>query len=235
MTLRHAAVSTLLATIVFAGCSRGSSRDGASEIAAGAAEIAGGAVATDSALLERADAGRIQGDSAAPVWMVIISDFQCPFCRRWHEESYHPIVQEFVRTGQLRLAFLQFPLPSHRHALPAAEATMCASAQGRFWEMQDAVLLAQERWAALEDASAAFDSLAAGLGVEMTAWRECIRSRATRPLVNLDLERARQMGVRSTPSFIVGDRAISGALPLDTFRVAIRDAVTRGRAAGAQR
>jgi protein-disulfide isomerase len=191
--------------------------------------------ATDTALLTRADAGRIKGDSAAPVWLVIISDFQCPFCRRWHEESYEPLVREFVRTGELRMAFLQFPLPSHRHAMAAAEASMCAAAQGRFWEMQDAIMLAQERWSPMPSAQAVFDSLASRVGVDMDSWRDCVSSRVTRPLVELDLERARQMGVRSTPSFIVGDRAITGALPLDTFRVAIRAALAQSRATAAPR
>jgi protein-disulfide isomerase len=228
MTTFHAVLTVALSAFAIAGCTRQQPAADTSDTSR--TSVSHGASASDNSLLERADAGRIQGDSTAPVWMVIISDFQCPYCRRWHEESYAPLVREFVSTGQLRMAFLQFPLPSHRHAMPAAEATMCASAEGRFWEMHDAILVAQERWSGLSDARPAFDSMATGLGLDMSKWRDCMASRVTQPLIELDLERARQMGVRSTPSFIVGDRAISGAQPLEVFRVAIREAVASARA-----
>jgi protein-disulfide isomerase len=234
MTTFRATLAVSLSAFALVGCTR--QQPAADTLDTSQVSVSHGVSASDTNLLERADAGRIQGDSSAPVWMVIISDFQCPYCKRWHEESYAPLVREFVNTGQLRMAFLQFPLPSHRHAMPAAEATMCASAEGRFWEMHDAILVEQERWSGLPDARPAFDSMAARLGLDMPRWRDCTASRATQPLIELDLERARQMGVRSTPSFIVGDRAISGAQPLDAFRAAIGEALASARATtGGQR
>src|SRR5438105_7757478 len=82
-------------------------------------------------LTDRADRGRIMGDSTATAWLVIASDFQCPFCKRWHDDAFPPLVRDYVRTKRLRVAYLNFPLSQHQHAMPAAEAAMCASAQGK--------------------------------------------------------------------------------------------------------
>src|SRR5215210_392488 len=96
----------------------------------------------------KADLARIQGSPTAPLWVIEVSDFQCPFCRQWHEQTYQKLRDEFVRTGKVRLAYVNFPLAQHAHAQPAAEAAMCAGAQGRFWERHDARFTSQEKWQA---------------------------------------------------------------------------------------
>src|SRR5678816_4784735 len=89
---------------------------------------------TNDPLITAADHGRIAGDSSAKTWVIIASDFQCPFCRQWHTESYRQFVDEYVRTGKVKVAYINFPLGQHLNAVPTAVAAMCASAQSRFWE-----------------------------------------------------------------------------------------------------
>lgn len=198
--------------------------------AATPAAPAGGA-ASANPLLTRADEGRIQGQPSAPIWIIEISDFQCPYCKMWHDETYPAILKEYVQTGKARMAYLNFPLPSHQNAVPAAEATMCASAQGKFWQMHDQVFGAQERWSPLQDPSRVLDSLATAAGAEMTAWRECMATHATLPLIQADRDRGSGAGVRSTPSFLIGSEALAGAQPLSVFREtiekALKDAASR--------
>jgi protein-disulfide isomerase len=177
-----------------------------------------------NAMLERADKARIQGDSAAPVWLVEISDFECPFCKRWHDETYPALQKEYIQTGRVRLAYVNFPLGQHPHALPAAEAAMCAAAQDRFWPMHDSLFNSQPRWASMGDASALYDSLAVSVGVNAGEWRECVRSGVMRRLVSADHDRGQSAGVRSTPTFFVGDEPIQGAESIGTFRAAIERA-----------
>lgn len=198
------------------------------------------AAVTDStspgdSLLAIADTARIRGAENAPVWIVEVSDFQCPYCRIWHEETYPTIVREYVASGKVRLAFLNLPLPSHRHAWPAAEGAMCAGLQGRFWEMHDAIFRTQARWSALPSADSAFASLAREVGVEMGRWNDCMTSHALRPLIEADYQRAVTAGVNSTPSFFIGDRRLAGALPVDSFRVAIDAALARATPRSAPR
>lgn len=182
-----------------------------------------------NAVLERADAGRIQGDTAAPVWLVEISDFQCPFCKRWHDETYPVIKKEYIETGIVRMAYVNLPLSIHPHAEPAAEAAMCASAQGKFWQAHDAIFRTQERWAAMSDARAVFDSLAIATGIDAAEYRSCMEGDVMLRLINGDRQRAANAAVRPTPTFFVGGERIEGAAPIDVFRAAIARA--RARAA----
>ena len=141
-----------------------------------------GTALTDS-ISERADRGRIQGDPKATLWIIEMSDFQCPYCKTWHDSTYPLVVREYVATGKARLAYLNFPLRMHANAQPAAEAAMCASAQGKFWEMHDAIFTHQERWVPKTDAQPVFDSLAVPLGLDMPAWRTCVSKHLTRALI----------------------------------------------------
>ncbi|MBA3465825.1 MAG: DsbA family protein [Gemmatimonadaceae bacterium] len=182
----------------------------------------------------RADLARIQGDSVAKVWVVEVSDFQCPFCRQWHHESYEALRDEYVTTGKVRLAFVNFPLSQHLNAWPASQAAMCAGEQGRFWQMHDAIFANQAKWASVSSVDTLFTSLARGAGVDIKRWRDCLSSDVMRPLIQADLDRATSSGVRQTPSFIVGNRRLAGAVPMTTMRAVLDSAIAEARS-GAQR
>lgn len=224
----------LLAAALLAGCRPSDSGSQSSPSASARTKAAAARSAADSAridsLLTRADAGRIQGSPSASIWLVEISDFQCPFCKRWHDEVYPVIKRDYIDRGIVRMAYVNLPLQMHAHALPAAEAALCAAVQNKFWPMHDQLFATQERWAALATPGALFDSLARSVGVTAPDWRECVRGQLMRRVVNGDLARAAAVGVRSTPVFFVGDEPIQGAAPLDTFRVVIERARAKAAA-----
>jgi protein-disulfide isomerase len=172
---------------------------------------------TDS-ISEKADHGRIRGNTKAALWIVEASDFQCPYCKMWHDSTYGPLVRDYVATGKAQLAYLNFPLSQHQNAMPAAEAAMCASVQNKFWPMHDSLFTSQERWETLANAMPSFDSTAAHIGVSMPAWRDCVAKHLTRPLIEADYERSRTAGVKSTPTFFVGDQQVAGFQPYSFFR-----------------
>jgi protein-disulfide isomerase len=187
--------------------------------AAGAAAAAGAGDST--AVRAIADTARILGSPQAKVWMLIVSDFQCPFCKRWHDETFETLRREYVETGKVRVAYLHFPLDQHEQALPTAEAAMCAGAQGKFWPYQTALFESAERWGRPGSQSAVYDSLASAVGADPARFRACTGSRVMRALVEADRDRMVRAGVQSTPSFFVGSTPLSGAQPLDAFRRAI--------------
>ena len=192
-----------------------------------AAGMAGGL--TDS-ISTQADRGRIRGAETAPIWLVEISDFQCPYCKQWHDETFALLDKEYVQTGKVRLAYLNFPIPSlHPNARAASEAAMCASAQGKFWELHESLFISQQSWAKMPNPMPAFDSLASAAHVDGVKWRACMSSHAAVPLIDADHERSKAAGVQSTPTFFVGDKKIEGAYPVDTFRVAIDAAIAKAR------
>lgn len=177
----------------------------------------------------KADLARIQGSPTAPVWVIEVSDFQCPFCKQWHDQTYKKLRDEFVKTGKVRLAYVNFPLGQHAHAGPAAEGAMCAGAQGKFWEMHDALFTTQEKWASLPSSAAYFESLARTTGVDLPRWRQCVQSGKMRPWIQADHDRAERAGAASTPSFMIGDQILVGAQPIENLRSAIDSALAKTR------
>src|SRR4051794_40110808 len=216
----YSLLRTLAATMFVVACARSDAAAKAkdSSVAPGAATPAAAtpttsvaATAPRDSISDRADRGRILGDSTAKLWVIMASDFQCPFCKQWHDADFQKIVNGYVKTGRVRLAFLNMPLGMHQHALAASEAAMCASVQGKFWEMHEALFIGQKQWEALPDPSAMFASYAGTSGVNMNAWRSCVDKHLTLPLIQADRERVVAAKVNSTPTFFVGDQVIAGA------------------------
>jgi protein-disulfide isomerase len=192
-----------------------------------------GAASPADSVSTLADKARIRGASTAQVWLVEVSDFQCPFCKEWHDKSFAILDREYVKTGKIRIAYLNFPLTRiHPNAQAAAEAAMCAGVQGKFWELHGSLFATQPKWAPLKApaALATFDSLARAAGVEHKSWSSCMSTHAMAKLIEADRSRSADARVESTPTFFVGDRALAGAYPVDTFRVAIDQALAKLKA-----
>jgi protein-disulfide isomerase len=175
-------------------------------------------VAMDTALLRKADLGRITGDSAAKIIVLEISDFQCPYCKSFHDSTYPAVRANYVDAGKTRMAYVNLPLRMHQNAWPAAEAAMCASVQGKFWAMHDSLFNAQPRWGTSAKPDTMFSRFARTMAIDSGAFNSCQRSHATRPLIASDAERAGSIGITGTPAFIIGDSALSGAQPYSEFK-----------------
>jgi protein-disulfide isomerase len=175
----------------------------------------------------KADLSRIQGSATAPVWVIEVSDFQCPYCKQWHDETYQTLRNEYVRTGKVRLAYVNFPLAQHQYAWPAAESAMCAGAQGKFWEMHDALFNTQAKWEALPSPATFFDSLARAQRVDIERWHACVQSGKMKSTIQADHDRAQIAGAGSTPSFMIGDKLLVGAQPIADLRRAIDSAMVK--------
>ncbi|HEX7938526.1 MAG TPA: thioredoxin domain-containing protein [Gemmatimonadaceae bacterium] len=183
--------------------------------------------ATADAMLSRADKARIQGSPSAPVWLVEVSDFQCPYCKMWHDSTYEAIRKEFVATGQVRMAYVNFPISTHVNAVPAATAAMCAAEQDKFWPMHDALFASQDQWATLADPASMLEGLAQKVGLKMPEFRDCVKSGVMQRLIFADRQRGTSSGVNSTPWFFIGDDVIRGAAGTQEFRVAVQKALAK--------
>jgi protein-disulfide isomerase len=181
--------------------------------------------AVDSSLA-RADRSRIQGSPNAKVWMVMASDFQCPFCKEFHDQTYKRLMSEYVATGKVRVAFLNHPGSMHPYAVVAAEAAMCAGMQDKFWQMHDSLFATQDKWAASANPVPVFDSLATSLQLKMSDWRDCMTSHRARPMIDADHARSTRRGVSGTRSFFIADKlAVVGAAPYADFKAALDSAL----------
>jgi protein-disulfide isomerase len=162
---------------------------------------------------EVAAVGPAKGPESAPVTLVEFSDFQCPFCAR----VIPTLDQVTAKYGdQVRLVFRQFPLDIHPQAPKAAEASLCANDQGKFWQMHDAMFQDQKKLAVAD-----LKATAGGLGVDQTAFDQCLDSGKYAAQVQEDLKAGMLAGVSGTPAVFVNGKMLSGAQPLEAFVTAI--------------
>jgi protein-disulfide isomerase len=182
----------------------------ATATATAAGNIAASGVPTDT-ISDRADRARLLGDTNAKVWVIMASDFQCPYCKEWHDRAFQQVLKSYVNTGKVRLAFLNMPLSMHPNAVPASEAAMCAGLQNKFWQMHEALFASQKEWETLPNPDSALTAVARKQGVDIAKWTPCYKGHLTRPLIQADHDRAIQQHVNSTPTFFIGDQVLAGA------------------------
>lgn len=193
--------------------------------AAKATPASGRTSAAPDSVTDLADRNRIQGKEAAKVWMIEVSDFQCPFCKTFHDSTYPVLKKDYIDTGKIRLAYLNLPLSMHANALPAAHAAMCAALQGKFWEAHDRIFNSQDKWKGLADARPFLDSVAVAAGADRAKVAACTQGKRLEALILADMDRSAQAGAESTPTFFVGSHRILGAAPLASFRAVIDSAL----------
>src|SRR3989338_3231464 len=93
-------------------------------------------ISSDSVLLDGASLEYL-GSSDAPVTIIEFSDFQCPYCAKFHFETFSQIYEKYIKSGKVKFAYRHFPLSFHQNAQKAAEASECAREQEKFWEYAD--------------------------------------------------------------------------------------------------
>ncbi len=182
------------------------------------------AVATLAPSLSAQDplTARTKGRADAPVTVYEMSDFQCPFCRRFAVETFPTIEKEYIATGKVRWIFVNFPLPQlHPNAVAAAEFAMCSARQGKFWPAHDRLYAEQERWAPLKDPGAYFLSLTAPLKLDQETLLACLQSGATRTTIQQDAQGAVRAGAGATPTFYIEGGLMDGAQPIGVFRMVL--------------
>jgi protein-disulfide isomerase len=159
--------------------------------------------------------GPSRGPSDAKVTIVEFSDFQCPFCSR-----AEPVVDQIMaaHAGKVRIVFRQYPLPIHAEAPKAAEASLCANEQGKFWEMHKQ-LFANQSALKVED----LKNHAKTLQLDSAKFDACLDTGKFKSQVDADLEAGRKAGVNGTPEFFVNGTSMSGAVPFEEFDRVIKD------------
>jgi protein-disulfide isomerase len=154
------------------------------------------------------------GPENAPITIVEFSDFQCPFCRRWHQEVYEPLLATYP--GKIRMVYRNLPLTSiHPDAFPAAEAAMCAGEQDAFWQYHEKLFSSETL------GSNMYTQYAQELSLDMNSFESCITEHKYQEAVQIDTDFAIDLGIRSTPTFFINGLPVVGAQPLDVFKQVI--------------
>ncbi|MDA2921176.1 DsbA family protein [Desulfobacterota bacterium AH_259_B03_O07] len=168
----------------------------------------------------------IKGDPNAPVTIIEFSDYQCPFCKRFYDNTLGQIDEEYISKGKVRLVFRDYPLGFHKKAMPAAIAANCAGEQGKYWEVHDFFF---ENPTKLDVDSVLNSSKELNLNEDQ--FRKCAEDKTKEAEVNKDFEAGQKYGVRGTPSFFIGKTDngkkemtgvyVRGAQPFSAFKTHI--------------
>jgi protein-disulfide isomerase len=162
---------------------------------------------------------RSKGSPKAPVTVYEMSDFQCPYCRRFAQETFPGLERSYITTGKVRWVFINFPLTDvHAHAAAAAQLALCAAKQNGFWRVHDLLFQYQDAWAPLKEAGPFFVSLADSAGLSKQALLTCLEASETVQAVQADAEGAARSGAGSTPTFYIEGGLLEGAVPFSVFR-----------------
>lgn len=162
------------------------------------------------------------GSENAKVKIIEFSDFQCPYCSQ-AATTVNQIKKIYGK--KILLAFKHFPLPMHSQAKAAAEASMCVHEQStdRYWKYHDKLFANQST---LDEES--LKKFAKEVGADQQKFNECLNAKKYSKLVQDDLEYGSRLGVRSTPTFFINGKIISGALPLESFKEIIDEELSGG-------
>ena len=162
---------------------------------------------------------RTKGDAEAPVTVFEVSDFQCPFCRQFWEETLPILEREYIATGKVKFVFINFPIAQlHPNAHAAHEFAMCAAAQDMFWPVHDLLYRYQEQWGKLPDPAAYFHALADSVELSSGDLNDCLNSGKVRDIITAESQSVWRAGINSTPSFMIEGGLLPGAYPIDVWR-----------------
>jgi protein-disulfide isomerase len=163
--------------------------------------------------------GPTRGPKDAPVTIVEFSDFECPYCGAAHE-TVEQVMNAYA--GKVRLVYRQFPLSFHPHAAKAAEASLCAADQGKFWEYHDVLFKNQKK---LEPTD--LKAHATEVGMDGQKFGQCLDSGDKKKAVDADQQAGLAAGVGGTPAFFINGIFLNGAQPVDEFKKVIDGELAR--------
>jgi protein-disulfide isomerase len=152
------------------------------------------------------------GSADAPVTIVEFSDFRCPYCKRWHDETLPQILDAYG--DQVKIVYRDFPVVGGE---TAAEASECANAQGGYWDYHYGLFENPQAYSSVDD----FVSLADEQGLDADTFRACLENNDYQDEIVGDYNDARDYGVTGTPTFFINGVRIVGAQPFANFQSVI--------------
>ena len=167
----------------------------------------------------------VLGSRQAPLTIVEFSDFECPYCRLFHQEVIPSLKRDYIDTGLVRFIHKDLPLPFHNQARPAAAAARCAGEQNRYWDLYDALF---DQQTCLECKGVV--GIAETIQLDTSALRSCMQREATKTVITTNLSEAELHNIRATPTFVIGASRndgkhhgdiVEGTMPWPQFKALI--------------
>jgi protein-disulfide isomerase len=144
------------------------------------------------------------GDESAPATIIVFEDYLCTHCSAFSLQVKPLVEESFVKTGQARLVYYDYPLNPQMGSFLAARAARCAGDQGRFWDYHGRLMRNQRTWGVQENKIPVFEEYAGELGLDEKEFSGCLNSDRHAKEVTANLELARALGLPGTPSVLIG-------------------------------
>ncbi len=163
------------------------------------------------------------GSIDAPVTIVEFTDFQCPFCARFHINTFPQIDSEYIKTGKVRFVVRDFPLRFHENARSAAMATECLREQKGdklYFDYIDTIYKNQNNLS-----NENLKLLADALSVNSSQFSECLETEKYSEEIDKDYADGQFYGVSGAPAFFINEHLVSGAQPFSVFKEIIDGAL----------
>jgi protein-disulfide isomerase len=177
--------------------------------------------------------GRTCGEDSAPVKIVELSDYQCPYCKRFVDGTEPEVETEYIEKGLVQLEFRYFAItggdapPDENEATLAAEAAECANDQGRFWEYHYKLYAEQRGENQGAFAPERLKQFATDLDLDRAEFDACLDSHKHIGLVEELRDQAAAAGASGTPSFLINGKLVVGYQPFENFRQQIEEALAK--------
>ena len=177
----------------------------------------------------------VKGNDNAKITIVEFSDFQCPFCKRFSDQTESQLLTEYVDSGKAKFVYRDFPLDSiHQSAMAAALAGECADEQGKFWEYHDKLFAGQADWSRLDSTDAAdkFRQYGSEINLNVGNFNSCFDSGKYKDEIIKDRSDGVSYGVSGTPTFFIGNskngyvKAV-GAQPFSSLQRILDDQLSK--------
>lgn len=158
------------------------------------------------------------GPENAKVTLVEYSEFQCPFCKRFHP-TVKQILEEYK--DDVKYTFKHFPLSFHLNARSASIASECAGDQGKFVEYGDTLFENQEEWSQEEAPEAIYDKYAKNLGLDVAEFKTCMTDGDFGYKIDQHMVEGAEFGVSGTPAMFINGQMVSGAVSFEELKAII--------------
>src|ERR1051326_2988824 len=160
------------------------------------------------------------GSKDAPLTIVEFTDYQCPFCQRFHTTTFNDLKKNYIDTGKVRFFSRDLPLDFHANAMRAAQAGRCAGEQNQFWGLRE-VMSSNPDKLDLDH----IVGFGANLKMNSESLRKCITDEKYKSAVQSDVMEAMRIGATGTPAFVIGKSTpegvdgelMLGAMPIMSF------------------
>ena len=170
--------------------------------------------------------GYVYGDTTAPVQIIEFADFECPACGNFATVTEPQVRSRLIDTKQAFIRFFDYPLPMHRNTWDASHAAACADEQGKFWQMHDRLFAGQDEWngETTSRPKSVFMGYAKELGLNEAQFEKCWDDRKYQSRIASNRAEAERRKVGQTPTFIVGNKLVPGAIGYDEMTKLVSEA-----------